>query len=231
MATTLQVQQALRAQGFDPGPIDGVNGPKTETAIILFKKAHGLQPRPYLGPITLNLLFGSLFSAAMLIDTPWLNEFNKHMNLHELHDHAAISAWLRSDGHTVGDPAKIPWCADAMETAIRLSLPDEPFPGKVGANPYYALNWLDFGLVTEPCYGAIAVFFRDGGGHIGNLVGIGADGTKLRIRGGNQGNTVCDTWIVASRLKGYRWPKTYKGAKLPVPIMNSSGAVISTNEA
>jgi uncharacterized protein (TIGR02594 family) len=229
--TTLRIQQALKAQGFDPGPLDGVNGSLTEAAIIRFKVANGLKARPYLGPVTLQLLFGSLFSAAVLVEVPWVNEFNKHMDLHEIRDNAELVAWLRSDGRTVGDPARIPWCADAMETAIKIALPNEPFIGKVKANPYYALNWLDFGDPTEACYGAIAVFWRNGGGHIGNLVGIDPSGGKLRIRGGNQGNVVCDTWIAANRLKGYRWPKTYDGAKLPVPIMNSNGAVISTNEA
>lgn len=231
MVATLRIQQALKAQGYDPGPLDGKMGSLTEAAIIQFKVAHGLQARPYLGPITLQLLFGSLFSAAVQVEVPWVNEFNKHMNLHEVRDHAAVVEWLRSDGATVGDPAKIPWCADAMETAIKIALPDEPFTGKVKANPYYALNWLDFGVDTAGVYGAISVFHRNGGGHIGCLVGISADGRVLRIRGGNQGNTVCDTWIERDRLKGYRWPTTYTGKKLPVPIMNSNGAVISINEA
>lgn len=228
--STLRIQRALSAQGFDPGKHDGIMGSKTEAAIIAFKVANGLAARPYVGPITLQLLFGSVFSAAVLVETPWLNEFNKHMNLHEVRDNQKVLEWLRSDGATVGDPAKIPWCADAMQTAIRIALPTEPFVGKVKANPYYALNWLDFGDPTDGCYGAIAVFCRDGGGHIGNLVGWDVSGGRLRIRGGNQNNSVNDTWIDAKRLKGYRWPKTYTGAKQPVPILDSSGAVLSKNE-
>ncbi|MEM9264800.1 MAG: peptidoglycan-binding domain-containing protein [Cyanobacteria bacterium P01_F01_bin.13] len=36
------VQESLKQQGFDPGPIDGVVGPRTQEAIIRFQRAHNL---------------------------------------------------------------------------------------------------------------------------------------------------------------------------------------------
>jgi hypothetical protein len=36
------VQEALKAKGYDPGPIDGVFGPKTQTALKEFQKAESL---------------------------------------------------------------------------------------------------------------------------------------------------------------------------------------------
>ena len=35
-------QEALRREGFDPGPIDGVMGPRTVAAIEAFQKAENL---------------------------------------------------------------------------------------------------------------------------------------------------------------------------------------------
>lgn len=37
------VQEALRDQGYEPGPIDGVAGPKTEAALRAFQSAKGLE--------------------------------------------------------------------------------------------------------------------------------------------------------------------------------------------
>jgi uncharacterized protein (TIGR02594 family) len=246
MVTTLQIQTALKKKGHYGGKLDGITGPKTEQAIAAFKKANRLPATPHLDAKTLQLL--GLAPAAPAkpapapapvkpvapsarLSTPWMNEAAKYLGMHEVTDKKELSEWLRSDGSSVGDPSKLPWCADFVQTAIRLSLPGEPFTGKVKQNPFYALNWLDFGEVTEPCYGAIAAFLRPGGGHVGFLVGYDPVNKRYRLRNGNASNTACDSWIDADRCKGLRWPTTYKGAKQPLPRMNSSGAVVTTNEA
>ncbi len=38
-----KVQEALKAKGHDPGPIDGVMGPKTRAALKAFQKASALK--------------------------------------------------------------------------------------------------------------------------------------------------------------------------------------------
>lgn len=38
-----QAQEALKAQGHDPGPIDGVMGPQTSQALREFQSSNGLQ--------------------------------------------------------------------------------------------------------------------------------------------------------------------------------------------
>jgi peptidoglycan hydrolase-like protein with peptidoglycan-binding domain len=40
---TKKVQEALKAKGQDPGPIDGVMGPKTRAAVKSFQEASGLK--------------------------------------------------------------------------------------------------------------------------------------------------------------------------------------------
>lgn len=235
------LQQALKGKGFDPGPVDGILGPNTERAISAFKASVGLLARPYVGPITWRELTGKPMPKVVAAkgDTPaglpWVNEIGKYLGRHEGRDYSTLAKWLKSDGGTLGDPRKFPWCGDAVHTALRLALPDEPYPGKVGRNPYLARNWLDFGVKSKRAYGAVAVFWRgakDGlSGHVGFIVGVSRDGSLLRIRGGNQSNMVSDSWLKADRLLGYRKPSTWPHALPPAPVMNSRGAAISTNEA
>ncbi|MBL7198225.1 MAG: peptidoglycan-binding protein, partial [Candidatus Omnitrophica bacterium] len=50
------IQIALKNAGFNPGPIDGKMGPKTEKAIREFQKAKVLVPDGLVGPKTWNEL-------------------------------------------------------------------------------------------------------------------------------------------------------------------------------
>ncbi len=50
------VQQTLKQQGFNPGPVDGVMGPRTEQALRTFQQAHGLQASGSLDERTLSAL-------------------------------------------------------------------------------------------------------------------------------------------------------------------------------
>ncbi len=54
--TVKQVQQALSAQGFDPGPADGKWKTKTESALMLFQEAQGMQATGQLDQQTLASL-------------------------------------------------------------------------------------------------------------------------------------------------------------------------------
>jgi hypothetical protein len=49
-----RVQQALKDQGQDPGPIDGVMGPRTREAVRQFQKANGLQATGTLDQTTMK---------------------------------------------------------------------------------------------------------------------------------------------------------------------------------
>jgi len=46
------LQQQLKAAGFDPGPIDGVFGPRTKAAVEAYQKANGLAVDGVVGPQT-----------------------------------------------------------------------------------------------------------------------------------------------------------------------------------
>lgn len=46
------IQLALRRAGYDPGPIDGIFGPATDSALRRFQQAQGLDPDGVAGPAT-----------------------------------------------------------------------------------------------------------------------------------------------------------------------------------
>lgn len=56
MATTTEIQRALLARSFDPGPIDGAPGPRTKAAITAFQTANGLVVDGIAGLSTLRAL-------------------------------------------------------------------------------------------------------------------------------------------------------------------------------
>jgi peptidoglycan hydrolase-like protein with peptidoglycan-binding domain len=60
-AQVLDAQKELKAAGFNPGPLDGVFGPKTEAAVKSFQKAHGLAQDGIIGPKTWGALKGDRF--------------------------------------------------------------------------------------------------------------------------------------------------------------------------
>ncbi len=54
------LQQALKQQGFDPGPVDGDFGPKTASAVVAYQLTNGLVPDGEVGPATAHSLKISL---------------------------------------------------------------------------------------------------------------------------------------------------------------------------
>jgi peptidoglycan hydrolase-like protein with peptidoglycan-binding domain len=62
-----RLQEALKRLGFDPGPIDGIFGPKTEAAVKAFQKKYGLVVDGIVGPQTwakINELLNSRSSSS-----------------------------------------------------------------------------------------------------------------------------------------------------------------------
>jgi len=148
---------------------------------------------------------------------PWMVELEKVLGLHEARDREKLAKWLKSEGSTLGDPSKLPWCGDAVDTSMELALPNEPRPGDLGKNPYWALNWQFFGVKTTPFYGAVGAFKRTSGGHVGYL--IGQNKTHYRVFGGNQSDAVTkDAWIDKKQLVDVRWPSTFKNPRAPLPF-------------
>jgi uncharacterized protein (TIGR02594 family) len=208
---------ALQSQlGMEPDDIDGINGPKTSGLIL--KAAES-------GRVTI----APLPEKAAVSALPWINEILTVFGLHEKKDKTKLAAWLKSDGKTLGDPTALPWCGDAVETAIKKAVPAEPFPGAVGENPYFARNWAHFGRACGLVYGCIGVFSRGPtSGHVGFLIGQDAD--EVFVLGGNQGDSISVVAIAKSRLLATRWPVTFTGPEQPLPAMSGADIPKSVNE-
>ena len=63
-----KVQTRLLLFGYNPGPVDGVYGPKTEAAIIAFQSNQGLTVDGVVGRQTLNALFSDRMEEPIIID-------------------------------------------------------------------------------------------------------------------------------------------------------------------
>lgn len=129
---------------------------------------------------------------------------------------AKLGAWWRDD--------ETPWCGTFVAECIKdagLPLPQ---------HWYRAKAWADYGSnlrSTRVAPGAILVFARTGGGHVGFYVS--EDRTHYHVLGGNQGNSVNVAKIAKVRCIAIRWPKGE-----PViggPKVVAIDAEVTTNEA
>lgn len=112
------------------------------------------------------------------------------------------AGWL---GIRVADD-ETPWCG----TFVAACMADAGFTPPRGFIGVRARAWADWGtpislMVRFPPLGAIAVFGRTGGGHVGFITGIYGNG-DLQILGGNQGNAVNERRFPRTRLVAVRWP-------------------------
>lgn len=156
----------------------------------------------------------------------WIQEGEKYIGLREIPGKAhapqiiqwliKLNAWWRDD--------ETPWCG--LFVAFCLMAAGIPIP----KHWYRAKAYLDWGYpIDAPCYGCIVVFTRDGGGHVGFVVGKDELG-RLMVLGGNQKNMVSIAPFNMSRVAGYRMPSAVYYAPRALPIIASTAAS-STNEA
>ena len=206
------IQRGLEDLGHSPGTPDGLWGPRTARALKALLAAKG-RPAPAAPPRPL----------------PWITEARSALGRHEARDRSWLMDWLMRDGRSLGDPARNPWCGDFVETCIRVALPEEPLLGALGANPYWARNWLLFGEEVEPVPCAVLVFSRGSGGHVG--FAVGQDETHFYVLGGNQSDAVTVARLARSRLLGARWPVTFPLHLKQLPVMTPRAVLTTTNEA
>lgn len=142
---------------------------------------------------------------------PWMAELHRKMGLHEVRDNAVLARWLRRWGRFLGDPARLPWCGDAVESAIAKTLRDEPLP----SNPFWAQAWNTFGIdAGVPLIGSIGVIrWSKSAGHVGFVAGV--SGSQIHLLGGNQSNAINIRAFPAGKFLGFRWPVTFPVRRYP----------------
>ena len=137
-----------------------------------------------------------------------------------------ILAWASVVGGYIAkayNADEIPWCG----LFVAYCLTKNGFA--VTQNSLSALSWLQWGVpIAKGTPGAIMVFVRTGGGHVGFYVS--EDKEAYHILGGNQSDSVSITRVQKHRLKGIRWPK---GQPAPTqgPVYATFTGALSTNEA
>lgn len=217
--TILELQKALLAKGFDPGPIDGISGPTTRAAIRAFQSKQGLEGTGIADVKTLQKLLGKaaatpdrLIADAVAgdisADVPWLNEAKRLVGTTEIRgpqDNPVILGMGDAAGIRVTDD-ETPWCGLFVSHCIATTLPDEPMP----ANPLGARQWLKFGSDVTPQFGSALIFWRESPSSFKGHVGFywAEDDLSYHVLGGNQSDSVNVTRLVKSRLLGARWPKS-----------------------
>ena len=205
------IQSGLDRLGHTPGAIDSRWGVRSARALKQLIAANGraasVDPP---GPL------------------PWITEAKTALGKNEARDRSWLVDWLKRDGRSIGDPGKNPWCGDFVETCIRTGLPDEPLLGALGTNPYWARNWLLFGQETKPVPGAVLIFERGSGGHVG--FAVGQDDANFYVLGGNQSDSVTIARVAKSRLLGVRWPATFAPRPQRLPTMKPGAFLTTTNE-
>lgn len=159
-------------------------------------------------------------------DPAWVEEARLHIGMREVPGAPTaptIARWLQGLNAWWTDD-ETPWCGTFVAHCMRAN----------GIAPpkawYRAKAWADWGEPVAPCRGAVVVFERQGGGHVGLLVGKSIEG-RIMVLGGNQGNAVNVMPFDLARVIAYRWPvEAMNVARTPPPVMYASGPV-SANEA
>ena len=117
-----------------------------------------------------------------------LNEMGKFSN--------EAKAWWRDDD--------TPWCGLFVGYVLGKSdrfVVKEWYRAKEWASPLLT-------KLNSPAYGSIAVLSRQGGGHVGFVVGTDAQG-NIMLLGGNQNDRVQISPFKPDRIDGYYWPSRW----------------------
>lgn len=165
-------------------------------------------------------------AAPAAVEPAWMPIARQLMGQREIpgpkHNSWIAKGWARLGAGWYNDD-ETPWCGFFVAHCIDAA--GLPYPGR--GEFARAKAWLDWGKSSQPVLGAIAVFGRDGGGHVGFLAGESA--SNWYVLGGNQSNAVNIAPIAKSRALGYRWPASLPAGSTPLPRM--TGGTVSRNEA
>lgn len=140
--------------------------------------------------------------------------------------HPTIDAWAKtlSGKWLLGQPWCGTFCAQVFkEAGLSHKIPKEFFRAKA---------WETAGTkLDKPAYGCVVTFTRDGGGHVGFVVGKTSKG-MLKVLGGNQSNQVNIADFDPKRVTAYRWISSGSvphDHRYDLPVL--AAGRISTNES
>lgn len=166
----------------------------------------------------------------MARETTWLIAAKARLGTREAAgaaNSATIIGWAKRLGTKVlgmvYNADSVPWCG----VFVAYCLQDAHIePAAIAVR---ATSWATWGQALRPerlSPGAVLVFRRPGGGHVGFYVGEDAD--AYHILGGNQGDAVTIARIAKERCIARRWPPGQ--AVIGKPVHMAATKPLSTNE-
>ncbi|MFY9223123.1 MAG: TIGR02594 family protein [Blastocatellia bacterium] len=215
-----EMQQQLKQLGFNPGPADGVFGPRTEAAVKSFQQSRGITSDGVFGPQSRAAMSqpavnngsrpamgnggvdGVRNNASTNGSPSWLNIARGEIGTKEIagsRDNQRIIEYHSTTGKFGDD--EVPWCASFVNWTLKEA-------GIKGTGSAMARSFLNWGKPTEPKPGAVVVFSRGNNpsqGHVGFY--LGTEGNMVKVLGGNQSDQVKVSYYPKSSVLGYRWPK------------------------
>lgn len=162
----------------------------------------------------------------MIQELPWIAEGRKFIGLSEIkgpkHAPEILQMWKDIKRGGIKDD-ETPWCAAFVGSMLeRVGIKSSRFES--------AKSYLEWGVGLDvPVYGCIAVFTRDGGGHVGFVVGTDSN-NNLLILGGNQSDAVNIKAFKRDRVSGYRW-SDQMGFRTSLPNLPIGTAQLSQKES
>lgn len=150
-----------------------------------------------------------------MTELAWVAEARKYIGISEIkgpkHNPEIVQMWKDIKRGGIKDD-ETPWCAAFAGAMLeRVGIRSSRFES--------AKSYLTWGSKLDaPQYGCIVVFTREGGGHVGFVVGQTASGDLL-VLGGNQSDAVNIKAFKRDRVTGYRWPDNQPLSRVtPLPI-------------
>lgn len=156
---------------------------------------------------------------------PWIKEARELIGVSEVkgvkHAPEILQMWRDIKRGGIKDD-ETPWCAALVGAMLeRAGIKSSRFES--------AKSYLTWGVKLEnPVAGCIVVFTREGGGHVGFVVGQDVAG-NLQVLGGNQADAVNVRTFSRSRVTGYRWPSNVPIPTDSLPVL--AAVTASTREA
>lgn len=212
--STKDVQVALKARGYDPGPLDGDAGSKTIAAVTAFQKTAGLVADGIAGPLTIAALTTApsvgTAKRAEPVEPGWLTlargELGTVEGIGSSNNPKVVRYFADAGFAGVKDDATA-WCAAFVGAMLHRA-------GHTPSGSLAARSYEGWGVgLAQPVLGCIGTKRRGGStwqGHVGIVVA--ADRTHVTLLGGNQGDKVSTASFARSEFTAFRWP-----ADVPVP--------------
>jgi uncharacterized protein (TIGR02594 family) len=199
------LQSRLKAEGFDPGQLDGQWGSRTEIALRDFQSHNGYTVNGKLDDEQLRHLG---IQVKIMNDSPWMTWMSVHEGEAEIkgpQDNPFIMN-LYKYGNYDATHDEVAWCACLANAALKLT-------GFKGTDRADAKSFMNYGEVCELRYGAVIVLRHADGNHHVSFYSKSFDQNSVELFGGNQSDALIKkTYNVSGNSNGHdeivaiRWP-------------------------